>query len=82
MTLLSYLNEPVVLHNIEVRFCDRNKIYTYCVIVLVAINPYAELHVYGNDTITAHRGHIYAVSEDDWASRQLASAPGSAKSRS
>lgn len=72
LTSLSYLNEPEVLHNLQVRFCDRNEIYTYCGIVLVAINPYAELHIYGNDTITAYRGqnmgdldpHIYAVSEE------------------
>ena len=72
LTSLSYLNEPEVLHNLQVRFCDRNEIYTYCGIVLVAINPYAELHIYGNDTIMAYRGqnmgdldpHIYAVSEE------------------
>jgi len=72
LTSLSYLNEPEVLHNLQVRFVDRNEIYTYCGIVLVAINPYAELHIYGNDTIMAYRGqnmgdldpHIYAVSEE------------------
>ena len=54
------------------RFCDRNEIYTYCGIVLVAINPYQELHIYNNETIMAYRGqnmgdldpHIYAVSEE------------------
>ena len=72
LTSLSYLNEPEVLHNLQVRFVDRNEIYTYCGIVLVAINPYSELQIYGNDTITAYRGqnmgdldpHIYAVSEE------------------
>merc|ERR1719410_1225693 len=72
LTSLSHLNEPEVLHNLQVRFVDRNEIYTYCGIVLVAINPYAELHIYGNDTIMAYRGqnmgdldpHIYAVSEE------------------
>jgi myosin-5 len=51
---------------------DRNEIYTYCGIVLVAINPYHELHIYNNETIMAYRGqnmgdldpHIYAVSEE------------------
>ncbi|GBN03040.1 hypothetical protein AVEN_185139-1, partial [Araneus ventricosus] len=41
-------------------------------IVLVAINPYEELPIYGNDTIMAYRGqsmgdldpHIFAVSEE------------------
>jgi len=72
LTSLSYLHEPAVLHNLEVRFVDRNEIYTYCGIVLVAINPYHELHIYNNETIMAYRGqnmgdldpHIYAVSEE------------------
>jgi len=72
LTSLSYLHEPAVLHNLRVRFEDRNQIYTYCGIVLVAINPYQELHIYDNDTIFAYRGqnmgdldpHIYAVSEE------------------
>jgi len=72
LTSLSYLHEPAVLHNLEVRFVDRNEIYTYCGIVLVAINPYFALQIYNNDTIMAYRGqnmgdldpHIYAVSEE------------------
>ncbi len=39
---LSYLNEPAVLSNLATRFETRN-IYTYCGIVLVAINPYERL---------------------------------------
>lgn len=72
LTALSYLHEPDVLHNLQVRFCERQNIYTYCGIVLVAINPYSELPLYGQDLINAYRGHslgelephIFAIAED------------------
>ena len=72
LTSLSYLHEPAVLHNLRIRFVDRNEMYTYCGIVLVAINPYREMDCYNNHTIMAYRGHtmgdldphLYAVSEE------------------
>ncbi|KMR01422.1 unconventional myosin-va [Lasius niger] len=71
LTSLSFLHEPAVLYNLQIRF-QRHSIYTYCGIVLVAFNPYNELHIYGNDTIWAYRGqamgdlepHIFAVAEE------------------
>lgn len=71
LTSLSFLHEPAVLYNLQVRF-QRHNIYTYCGIVLVAFNPYNELPIYGNDTIWTYRGqamgdlepHIFAVAEE------------------
>ncbi|KAK1883721.1 Unconventional myosin-Vb [Dissostichus eleginoides] len=72
LTALSYLHEPAVLHNLRVRFLEPNHIYTYCGIVLVAINPYDQLHIYGEEVIRAYSGqnmgdmdpHIFAVAEE------------------
>ena len=72
LTALSYLHEPAVLHNLSVRFINQNTIYTYCGIVLVAINPYQDLPIYDVDTIQAYMGqdmgsldpHIFAVAEE------------------
>ncbi|XP_077944660.1 unconventional myosin-Vb isoform X2 [Gasterosteus aculeatus] len=78
LTALSYLHEPAVLHNLKVRFLEPNHIYTYCGIVLVAINPYEQLHIYGEEVIRAYSGqnmgdmdpHIFAVAEE--AYKQMA----------
>ncbi|XP_075467388.1 unconventional myosin-Vb-like isoform X2 [Ascaphus truei] len=72
LTALSYLHEAGVLHSLRVRFLQGNNIYTYCGIVLVAVNPYEQLPIYGEDVIGAYIGkargeldpHIFAVAEE------------------
>ncbi|VDK68475.1 unnamed protein product [Anisakis simplex] len=75
LTSLSYLHEPAVLNNLNYRFVNIKAIYTYCGIVLVAINPYANCsQLYSDDVIQVYRGvgnqvreldpHIYAVAEE------------------
>ena len=56
LTNLSYLHEPAVLHNLEVRFCEGNEIYTYCGIVLVVLNPYTRLPIFEPEVIAQYRG--------------------------
>ncbi|VDM46989.1 unnamed protein product [Toxocara canis] len=75
LTTLSYLHEPAVLSNLSYRFVHREAIYTYCGIVLVAINPYSNCsQLYSDEVIQVYRGagnqvreldpHIYAVAEE------------------
>ncbi|CAF1565791.1 unnamed protein product, partial [Rotaria sordida] len=70
LTALSYLNESEVLYNLESRF-NKSQIYTKCGIVLVTINLYEYLSIYGNDTIQLYHDqdiqllepHIFATAE-------------------
>ncbi|XP_031266701.1 myosin-2 [Pistacia vera] len=66
---LSYLNEPSVLHNIRYRF-SRDKIYSKAGPVLVAVNPFKDVKIYGNKVVTAYRQkvtdspHVYAIADN------------------
>lgn len=54
MSSLIYLEAPNVLHNLGCRY-DKGEIYTSISKVLIAVNPYKELDVYGPDVIRKYR---------------------------
>ncbi|RXK42233.1 hypothetical protein M231_00591 [Tremella mesenterica] len=68
---LSNLNEPSVLHAIATRYEQRLP-YTYSGIVLVALNPFSPLSIYGPEIIQAYSGrrkgelepHLFAIAEE------------------
>ncbi|GMH25517.1 hypothetical protein Nepgr_027360 [Nepenthes gracilis] len=65
---LSYLNEPSVLYNLQYRY-SHDKIYSKAGPVLIAINPFKNLQIYGNNYITAYRKklvdspHVFAAAD-------------------
>ncbi|XP_061989784.1 myosin-1-like [Rosa rugosa] len=65
---LSYLNEPSVLYNLQYRY-NRDMIYTKAGPVLVAINPFKKVCLYGNEYIEAYKRkavdspHVYAITD-------------------
>ncbi|XP_073127821.1 myosin-2 [Henckelia pumila] len=65
---LSFLNEPSVLHNLQYRY-ERDIIYSKAGPVLVAVNPFKDVPLYGNDFVTAYRQklldspHVYAIAD-------------------
>ncbi|MBA0656289.1 hypothetical protein Goklo_008658, partial [Gossypium klotzschianum] len=72
---LSYLNEPSVLFDLQYRY-NRDMIYTKAGPVLVAINPFKKVPLYGNNYIEAYKNksiespHVYAIA--DTAIREMA----------
>lgn len=65
---LSYLNEPSVLNNIQYRY-SQDMIYSKAGPVLIAVNPFKAVPIYGNKFITAYRQkvmdspHVYAIAD-------------------
>ncbi|KAG5279414.1 hypothetical protein AALO_G00077540 [Alosa alosa] len=56
MTQLEELHEGAVLINLKKRF-ERELIYTYIGSILVSVNPYKMLNIYGTDMVLQHKGH-------------------------
>ncbi|KAI7743728.1 hypothetical protein M8C21_011581 [Ambrosia artemisiifolia] len=65
---LSYLSEPSVLYNLQYRY-ERDMIYSKAGPVLVAINPFKTIPLYGDDYIEAYKRkeidspHVYAIAD-------------------
>ncbi|KAI3778635.1 hypothetical protein L2E82_08016 [Cichorium intybus] len=65
---LSYLSEPSVLYNLQYRY-DRDMIYSKAGAVLVAINPFKNIPLYGKDYVEGYkrkkigRPHVYAIAD-------------------
>ncbi|KAM1064741.1 hypothetical protein ACFX15_019829 [Malus domestica] len=65
---LSYLNEPSVLYNLQYRY-NQDMIYTKAGPVLVAVNPFKRVSLYGNEYIEAYKRkavenpHVYAIAD-------------------
>ncbi|AES74504.2 myosin heavy chain [Medicago truncatula] len=51
---LSYLNEPSVLHNLRFRY-SQDMIYSKVGPILIALNPFKDVQIYGNDYVSAYR---------------------------
>ncbi|KZV70470.1 myosin 5 [Peniophora sp. CONT] len=71
LATLSHLNEPSVMHTIRNRYAQHS-IYTYSGIVLIAMNPFQRVNIYGPEIIQAYSGtrreevepHLFAIAED------------------
>ena len=73
------INLSTVLASLETRFAAYNLIYTWCGIVLIAINPYQEVPLYAEELSRAYSQldaggtmdpHVFAVAEE--ARRRMA----------
>mmetsp|Transcript_16713 Transcript_16713/g.28212 ORF Transcript_16713/g.28212 Transcript_16713/m.28212 type:complete len:1568 (-) Transcript_16713:109-4812(-) len=74
MTKLSFLHEPGVLHNIDVRY-ELDEIYTYTGSILIAVNPFRKLpHLYGPHMMDQYKSvqlgqltpHVFAVADSSF----------------
>nr|KYP44195.1 Myosin-2 heavy chain [Cajanus cajan] len=65
---LGYLNEPSVLHNLKCRY-SQGMVYSKAGPILIALNPFKELQMNGNDNVSAYRQrfldspHVYVMAD-------------------
>ncbi|KAG0602597.1 hypothetical protein M758_10G025900 [Ceratodon purpureus] len=70
LTKLSYLNEASVLHDLEYRYV-RDQIYTRAGPVLIAVNPFKKVPIYGEENVQAYKNrtpesshpHVYMTAD-------------------
>lgn len=68
--LLDEISIDEFMRNLRLRF-DKNKIYTYIGEVVVSVNPFCQLDIYGAECIRQYKGreiferppHIFAIAE-------------------
>ena len=79
LTTLPDLDEPNMLHSLCVRYTQQ-KIYTRTGPILVAMNPWQDLKLYGQEALRGYRNrsmdqtmpHVYAISEAAFKNLQVA----------
>ena len=77
LTKLPDLDEPNMLHSLHVRY-EQKKIYTRTGPILVGINPWEDLNLYGSQTLFSYRRqkmdtlppHVFAISENAFVNLQ------------
>ncbi|KAL4629353.1 unconventional myosin-Ig-like [Arapaima gigas] len=68
--LLDEVTMEQFMQNLKLRF-EKGRIYTFIGEVVVSVNPYAEMDIYGKETVEAYRGrelyenppHLYSVAD-------------------
>eukprot|EP00047_Mylnosiga_fluctuans_P024126 m.153715 g.153715 ORF g.153715 m.153715 type:complete len:1104 (+) comp9783_c1_seq15:111-3422(+) len=75
LSKLENLNEDILLKELQMRY-SQNKIYTYVTDILVAVNPFKTLPIYGEETLVQYNNklpcelppHVYGVSDSAYHS--------------
>ena len=75
MITLNDLFEGSLLRNLQLRF-QKDLIYTFTGNILIAVNPYKDLPIYGKETIRAYSGkligqqppHVFAIANEAYIS--------------